>query len=89
MSESISSTQIRELLTTMAQVSRGNYDTRMITSGRHTEFDSISAGLNMMINEIRIRQEDLEEQRVKINALNDSLINEIHERTQAESLYKT
>ena len=89
MSASINSTQIRELLTTIAQVSRGNYDTRMITSGKHTEFDSISAGLNMMINEIRIRQEDLEEQRGKINALNDSLINEIHERTQAESLYKT
>ncbi|UCC17583.1 MAG: PAS domain S-box protein, partial [Dehalococcoidales bacterium] len=89
MSEGIDKQQIRELLTTIAQVSRGNYDTRMTTSGRHTEFDSIASGLNMMINEIRSRQEDLEEQREKINVLNENLINEIHERTQAESLYKT
>ena len=89
MSEGINKHQIRELLTTIAQVSRGNYDARMITSGKHTEFDSVAAGLNMMINEIRSRQEDLKEQKEKIDALNESLMKEIRERTEVESLYKT
>jgi len=89
MSEGINKQQIRELLTTIAQVSRGNYDTRMTTSGKHTEFDSVAAGLNMMINEIRSRQEDLEEQQGKINALNESLIKEIREHAEVESLYRT
>ncbi len=87
--DGIDKQQIRDLLTTIARASRGDYDVRMETSGKHTEFDSIAAGLNMMINEIRSRQEDLEEQRERINALNESLINEIHERAQAENLYKT
>jgi PAS domain S-box-containing protein len=89
MREGIEKHQIRELLTTIAQVSRGNYDTRMITSGKHTEIDSVASGLNMMINEIRTRQNDLEEQKQKINSLNESLIKEIRERTEVESLYKT
>ncbi|UCD08318.1 MAG: PAS domain S-box protein [Dehalococcoidales bacterium] len=89
MSEGIDKQQIRELLTTIARVSRGDYETRMETSGKHTEFDSVSAGLNMMINEIRIRQEDLEEQKEEINALNASLLKEIRERTEVESLYQT
>ncbi|HEY95151.1 MAG TPA: PAS domain S-box protein [Dehalococcoidia bacterium] len=89
MSEGINKQQIRELLTTIARVSRGDYETRMETSGKHTEFDSVAAGLNMMINEIRSRQEDLEEQKEEINALNENLIKEIRERTEVESLYKT
>lgn len=89
MSEGIDKQQIRELLTTIARVSRGDYDARMITSGKHTEFDTVAAGLNMMINEIRSRQQDLEEQKEKINALNESLIKEIRERVEVESLYKT
>jgi PAS domain S-box-containing protein len=89
MSEGIDNHQIRELLTTIAQVSRGNFDTRMITSGKHTVFDSVASGLNMMINEIRSRKEDLEDQKAKINSLNESLIKEIRERTEVESLYRT
>ena len=89
MREGIGKHQIRELLTAIAQVSRGNYDTRMTTSGKHTEIDSVASGLNMMINEIRSRQNDLEEQKAKIHSLNESLIKEIRERTEVESLYRT
>lgn len=89
MSEGIDKHRIRELLTTIALVSRGNYETRITTSGKHTEIDSIASGLNMMINEIRIRQNDLEDQKAKINSLNESLIKEIRERAEVESLYKT
>ncbi|MFC1946876.1 PAS domain S-box protein [Chloroflexota bacterium] len=89
MSEGIEKQQIKELLTTIARVSRGDYDARMDTSGKHTESDSVASGLNMMINEIRSRQEDLEEQKEEINALNENLIKEIREREEVESLYKT
>ncbi|MBN2240733.1 MAG: PAS domain S-box protein [Dehalococcoidales bacterium] len=89
MSSSIDKQQIRDILTAIARVSRGDYDTRLETSGKHTDFDSIAAGFNMMINEIRYRQEDLEEQREEIKALNDSLLRQVAERKQAENLYKT
>ena len=88
MSSSINKQQVREILTTIARVSTGDYKTRVETEGKHTEFDSIAAGFNMMINEIRSRQEDLEEQREEIHALNTSLIKEMEVRKQAEDLYR-
>lgn len=89
MSDTLNNQQIRDILTAIARVSRGNYDTGLETSGRHTEFDSIAAGLNMMINELRARQENLEEQKKEIDALNESLTSEISERKQADTLYRT
>lgn len=89
MSSNIDKQQIRQILTAIARVSRGDYETRIEPTGTHGEYDSIIAGLNMMINEIRSRQEDLEEQGEEINALNDSLLNQIEERKQIENLYET
>lgn len=89
MSGEINKEQITSILTTIAKVSRGDYNARIATSGKHSEFDSIAAGFNMMISEIKSRKEDLEEQRKEIHALNETLIKEIVERKQAENLYKT
>ncbi|NLE08528.1 MAG: PAS domain S-box protein, partial [Dehalococcoidales bacterium] len=81
--------QIREILTVITKVSKGDYDVRLDRAGTHPDLAPIISGLNMMISEIRVRETDLEEQREEIKALNESLLQRINEKNQAEDLYRT
>jgi PAS domain S-box-containing protein len=81
--------QIREILTVITKVSKGDYDVRLDRAGTHPDLAPIISGLNMMISEIRVRETDLEEQREEIKTLNESLLQRINEKNQAEDLYRT
>ncbi|MFC1949370.1 PAS domain S-box protein [Chloroflexota bacterium] len=83
----------RKILDVIAKVARGDYSTRIDfsrdLSSDNDELDALSAGLNMMINEISQRNKDLTEQGEELQLLNVHLQKAVTERKRAEVLYKT
>jgi signal transduction histidine kinase len=63
------------------EISEGNYDIQYITS-RYIEIDMLSHSFAILIERIRLREEDIEEQNLRIMLLNEDLEKLVAQRTK-------
>ncbi len=63
------------------EISEGNYDIRCITS-KYIEIDMLSHSFAILIERIRLREEDIEEQNLRIMLLNEDLEKLVDQRTK-------
>jgi len=58
---------ISEMVDVIMKVARGNYSVQVGLSDKNDEFDSLAMGVNMMIDDIRNRTEEIERTRHELN----------------------
>lgn len=63
------------------EISRGNYDLNPIQS-KYMEIEMLSQSFNILINNIRLREEDIETQNQHILRLNEGLEKQVKQRTR-------
>jgi len=62
MGKTLEKDRIDKILDTVMKVARGHYSVQIELSGKNDEFDSLAMGINMMINDIRTREEELQQE---------------------------
>jgi PAS domain S-box-containing protein len=62
MGKKLEKDRINEMVQAATKVARGDYSVQIELSGKNDEFDSLTMGINMMIDDIRTREEELQQE---------------------------
>ena len=65
--------RMNEMVEVTMKVARGDYSAQVELSGKNDEFDSLAMGLNMMIDDIRTSNEQLDAQNEELRSANEEL----------------
>ncbi len=73
MDNTLEKDRVDNMIDIVMKVARGDYHIQIGLSAKNDELDSLSMGLNMMIDDIRTSYEDLDRQKSELSALNRQL----------------